>query len=303
MKKIIAALMALLISVSFVGCNSQKSDDEIIVMDGQFAEMKIVHQMVKLLVEEHTDAKVVIKDEMSPINGYNEMVKGNCDLMNSYDGTLLTTFLKLDTKDIPEGKTLYDFVNEKASKDQKVHLLKKLGLNNTYAVAVPQKIADEYNLNTISDLVPVADKLIFGAEHEFFSKQSSMKFDPFVKFYGLNFKEAKPIDIGLKYSAIENGKIDVTVAYATDGLNKKAKLKILEDDKKFFPEYNGALLVRDDLFERFSKVAPNLEEVLNKLGGIFTNETMIDLSYQVDVEGKSPNDVAKAFLQEKGLIK
>ena len=167
MKKIIAALMALLISVSFVGCSSQKNDNEIIVMDGQFAEMKIVHQMVKLLVEEHTDAKVVIKDEMSPINGYNEMVKGNCDLMNSYDGTLLTTFLKLDTKDIPEGKTLYDFVNEKASKDQKVHLLKKLGLNNTYAVAVPQKIADEYNLNTISDLVPVADKLIFGAEHEF----------------------------------------------------------------------------------------------------------------------------------------
>ncbi len=130
-----------------------------------------------------------------------------------------------------------------------------------------------------------------------------MKFDPFVKFYGLNFKESKPIDIGLKYSAIENGKIDVTVAYATDGLNKKAKLKILEDDKKFFPEYNGALLVRDDLFERFAKIAPNLEKVLNKLGGIFTNETMIDLSYQVDVEGKSPNDVAKAFLQEKGLIK
>ena len=167
MKKVIAVIMSLILALSAAGCGSGKSGgNEIVIMDGQFSEMKLIHQMVKMLVEQDTDAKVVIKDEISPVNGFNELVKGNCDLMNSYDGTLLTTYLKLDTKDIPEGKTLYDFVNETALKEKKVYLLDKLGINNTYAIAVPQKIADQYKLDTVSDLVPVADKLVFGAEHE-----------------------------------------------------------------------------------------------------------------------------------------
>nr|WP_319489658.1 glycine betaine ABC transporter substrate-binding protein [uncultured Caproiciproducens sp.] len=304
MKKVIAGLLCLLIAVSAVGCSTGKStNNEIVIMDGQFSEMKLIHQMVKLLVEQDTELKVNIKDEVSAVNGFNELVKGNCDLMNSYDGTLLTTYLKLDTKDIPEGKTLYDFANETALKEKKVYLLDKLGINNTYAIAVPQKVADEYKLNNVSDLVPIANKLVFGAEHEFFSEEGSMKYNPFVKFYGLNFKDSKPVDLGLKYSAVENGNFDVTEVYATDGLNKKANLKVLKDDKNFFPEYNGALLVRSDLFERFEKTAPNLKETLNKLGGIFDNETMVDLTYKVDVDGKTPQEVAQKFLKEKGLLK
>ncbi len=303
LKRWTAALLSLVIVFSAAACSAQKSKDEIVIMDGQFSEMKIIHQMVKLIVEDRTNAKVVIKDEVSSVNGYNELLKGNCDLMNSYDGTLLTTYLKLDTKDIPEGKSLYDFVNETAEKEKHVYLLDKLGINNTYAIAVPQNIADKYNLSKVSDLVPVANQLVFGAEHEFFSEEGSMKFNPFVKFYGLNFKDSKPVDLGLKYSAVESGNIDVTEVYATDGLNKKAKLKVLEDDRHFFPEYNGALLVRDDLFDRFKDSAPNLKETLNLLGGILDNEAMVNLTYAVDVDGKTPHDVALAFLQEKGLLK
>jgi osmoprotectant transport system substrate-binding protein len=304
MKKITSILLSIiLISTLIFGCSAKTSDNEIVIMDGNFSEMKIIHQMVKLLVEDRTSAKVIIKDEVSAVNGFNELVKGNCDLMNSYDGTLLTTYLKLDTKDIPKGKTLYEYANEVALKEKNVYLLDKLGTNNTYAIAVPQRIADEYHLNNVSDLVPVANKLVFGAEHEFFSEEGSMKYDPFVKFYGLNFKEGNPIDLGLKYSAVANGKIDVTEVYATDGLNKKAKLKVLQDDRNFFPEYNGALLVRADLFDRFEKSAPNLKETLNLLGGIFDNEAMVNLTYAVDVDGKTPNEVAKAFLEEKALIK
>jgi len=302
MKKIFSLLASLVFVISLAGCGSSKKENTMVIYDGQFAEMKIIHQMVKLLVEEYTDAKVEIKDEMSPVNCFNELVKGSCDLMNSYDGTLLTTFLKLDPSDVPEGKTLYDFANETAIKEKKVRLLDKMGINNTYAIAVPSEIAEKYNLNTISDLVPVANELVFGAEHEFFSEEGSAKYNPFVEFYGLNFKESKAIDLGLKYSAVESGNVDVTVVYATDGLNKKAQLKVLEDDRKFFPEYNGALLVREDLFERFKDTAPNLEEVLNKLGNIFTDEIMVDLTYAVDVEGKTPLEVATEFLKSKGLI-
>ena len=240
---------------------------------------------------------------MAPVNNYRDLVAGGgSDLMNSYDGTLLTTYLKMDVSDVPEGETLYDFANRTARERDKVLLLDKIGSENTYAIGVTQKLADEYGIDTISDLVAVAPKLVFGAEHEFFSEEGSMKFGPFSKFYGLKFKDAKAIDLALKYSAIDSGNIDVTIVYSTDGMNKKVGLKVLEDDLNYFPEYNDALLVRADLFERYEKAAPNLKEALNKLGGQFTNEIMTDLTYEVDVNGKTPEEVAKVFLGEKSLL-
>lgn len=303
-KKIINIVLVVICGIFLSSCDSTEDKaNTLTIYDGQFAEMKIMHQMVKLLVEDQTDLKVQIKNEMSPVNCFNELVKGNADLMNSYDGTLLTTFLHLDPSNVPEGVSLYDFANKTASEQKQVHLLSKLGLNNTYAVAVPKVIADKYHLSTVSDLIPIADKLTFGAEHEFFSEEGSAKFTPFITFYNLQFKDSKPIDIGLKYSAIESGNIDVTISYATDGLNKKAGLIILKDDRNFFPAYNGALLVRNDLFSRMAQTAPNLEEVLNKFNGQLTDVTMTELSYAVDVEGHSAEDVAREFLKKHKLIK
>ncbi|WP_024294603.1 glycine betaine ABC transporter substrate-binding protein [Lacrimispora indolis] len=305
MKKGITLILSALFMIGMlVGCGrNQNAKSSIVIYDGQFSEMKIIHQMVKMLVEEHTDATVEIRDEMSPVNNYRDLISGGgSDLMNSYDGTLLTTYLKVDVSQVPEDKTLYEYANELASEKDKVHLLDPLGHENTYAVAVTQALADEHGLETISDLIDLAPDLVFGAEHEFFSEEGSMKYGPFTKFYGLNFKEGKAIDMALKYSAIENGNIDVTEVYSTDGMNKKVGLKVLEDDLKFFPEYNDALLVRNDLFERFQDVAPNLEEVLNMLGGLFTNEIMTDLTYEVDVNGKTPEEVARTFLTDEGLL-
>jgi len=301
-KRILSMLLIGAVLLTTAGCGSKgKEESTITIYDGQFSEMRIIHYMVKLLVEENTDIQVLIKDEMSPVNCYNELIKGNCDLMNSYDGTLLTTFLGLDPSDVPEDTSLYDFVNSK-SEEKEIRLLGKLGINNTYAVAVPQEIADEYNLDKTSDLIAVADNLVFGAEHDFFTEEGSAKYNPFVEFYGLQFKDAKQIDLSLKYSAVESGNIDVTVVYATDGLNRKAKLKVLEDDLAFFPEYNGALLVREDLFERMKDLAPNLEVVLRKLDGIFTQEDMIDLSYAVDIDGRTVEEVSEEYLKEKGML-
>lgn len=305
MKKVAAVILGMLLMMGLVaGCGGQENESQpIVIYDGQFSEMKIIHQMVKMLVEEHTQATVEIRDEMSPVNNYRDLIKGGgSDLMNSYDGTLLTTYLKTDVSEVPEGKTLYEYANELANEQDDVQLLDMLGHENTYAIGVPQDLAEEYGLDTISDLAEVAPELIFGAEHEFFSEEGSMKFGPLSKFYGLDFKESKAIEMALKYSAVESGNVDVTIVYSTDGMNKKVGLKVLEDDRKFFPEYNGALLVRNDLFERYKETAPNLKEVLNRLGGQYTNEIMTDLTYAVDVDGKTPEEVAKAFLIEKGLL-
>jgi len=302
MKKLTGFLLCAVMIMAAAGCSS-KEDATLVIYDGQYSESQIIHQMVKMLVEDQSDLKVEIKDEMSPVNNYKDLIKGGgSSIMNSYDGTLLTTYLKKDVSDVPAGQSLYDYANGLAYEQENVRLLAKMGHENTYAVGVPQALADKYNLKTISDLADVAGELVFGAEHEFFSEEGSMKFSPFSEFYGLEFKEAKAIEMALKYSAVESGNVDVTIVYSTDGLNKKAKLVVLEDDRSFFPEYNCALLVREDIFERFKDEAPNLEEILNQLGGIFTNEIMTDLTYEVDVDGRTPQEVAKDYLVEKGLL-
>ena len=276
----------------------------LVLYDGDYSEVKLMHSMVKQLVEDKTDLSVTIRDPMTQVNNYKELRGENpsCDLMFSYDGTVLTTFLGMDVTDVPEGEDLYTFVNETVGEQEGLRMLGKVGLDNTYALGATQSVMDKYGVTTISELAAVSDQLILGGEHEFFTAEGSMKYGPFVDFYGLNFKDAIPVDVSLKYSAVENGDFDVMIVYATDGLNKRANLTILEDDLAFFPEYNGAYLVRDDLFEDFYDAAPNLEEVLELLTGKVSSETMVALTYAVDVERFPVDQVAHDFLVAQGLL-
>ncbi len=276
------------------------SSGDLMLYDGDYSETQLMHHMVKMLVEDQTDLTVTIEDQMSQVNNFNALNGDShtCDLMISYDGTLLTTFFHQDVTDVPEGMSIYDYVNQVAQEEYGMRLLEKLGFDNTYAIAVPQAVADQYGLETISDLVPVADQLTFGAEQGFFTLEGSMKYGPFTEFYGLNFRNPVSVDLGLKYAAVENGSFDVTVVYATDGLNRKAGLKILEDDKSFFPDYNGAFLVREDVLEKY----PELEGILNQLAGEIPTEQMAELTYQVDVLGRTVDDVAREFLVSQGLL-
>ncbi len=280
------------------------SDRELRLYDGDFSEPQLVHRMIKMVVEEHTDLTVTIHDQMSQVNNFKAMVGSNasCDMMGTYDGTVLTTFLHKDIPDIPEGMTLREYATKEIHDQYQMRLLQPMGYNNTYAIGVPQELADKYHLETISDLIPLAPQLRFGAEHDFFTLEGNAKYGPFVEFYGLQFKETYPVDVSLKYAAAESGTFDVAMVFATDGLNRKTGLKILEDDRHFFPDYIGGILVREDVFERYAEEAPNLEEVLNMLSGVFTTEDMVDMTYQVDVEGRSVDDVAREALVSRGLI-
>ena len=307
MKKILAlALSAVLMTSVLTGCSGD-SGPEITLYDGINSEMQLIHKMVELVVEDKTDVEVTIKDQMSAVNMFRELTREDpsCDIFCSYDGSVLTTHLKQGPPDVPEGVELFDYVSEQVYDKHGVIMLDPLGINNTYCIAVPESVAEEYNLETISDLVPVAGELTFGAEHEFFAAEGTagtMKFGPFTEFYGLKFKGTFPVDISLKYTAIENGNFQVTEVYTTDGLNRKAQLKVLEDDRNFFPEYNGSLLVREGLFEEMADVAPDLREILGLLSGTMDNEKMTDMTYAVDVEGRTVDEVAREFLVENGLL-
>ena len=106
----------------------------------------------------------------------------------------------------------------------------------------------------------------------------------------------------MKYTLVEQGAYDVMVVYATDGLNKRANLTLLEDDQHFFPDYYGTILARNDVFERFAEDAPGLKETIQLLNEQFTDELMSELTYRVDVAGEEVETVAHDFLVQSGLL-
>ena len=171
-----------------------------------------------------------------------------------------------------------------------------MAYQNTFAIAVPKSVAKEYNLKTISDLKAVQDKLKAGFTLEFNDREDGNK--GLQSVYGLNLN-VSTMEPALRYQAIQSGDIQITDAYSTDAELARYDLQVLEDDKQLFPPYQGAPLMKEALLKKH----PELETVLNKLAGKITESQMSQLNYQVGVEGKSAEQVAKEFLQDQGLLK
>lgn len=295
MKRILAAGMALFLSAALAlpGCSS--SGKKVTVGSMYFTENKLLAEMEAQLIEKNTDIAVERKFNMdgSPLC-FQAIKSGQIDIYPEYTGTALMTLLKLPVD--PDPDSVYKTVSDEFEKQFQLSWLEPLGFNNTYAVAVTKEYAQQNNLKTVSDLVPLSGDLTFGAEHQFFDRNDG--YDGLVKTYGLAFKQTSKMDVSLKYQALAQNKIQATDAFTTDGQLKALDLVCLEDDKKFFPPYYAAPVVRDETLEKY----PELGDALNKLGGQIDETTMQELNYKVDNEKKSVESVAADFLKEKGLI-
>ena len=170
------------------------------------------------------------------------------------------------------------------------------GQNNTYAIVVRSDTAEEYGLETCSDLAEVSGELTFGGNPDYIERADGL---PGVsEAYGFAFKDIRDIDIGLKYAALRSGDIDVTNGYTTDAQISQDDVKVLEDDKNYQVNYYCSTVVREDALEKF----PKLEETLELMDGILTDKTMAELNYQVEEEGRDEAEVAEEFLVSAGLI-
>ena len=281
-----------LVVVSFSGCGK----DTIVIGSKDFGENIVLGEMFAQLIEKNTDMKVTRKLNMGgTFVCFEAIKKGDIDIYPEYTGTGLTAQLKMDV--VGEPDEAYRIVSEEFDKQFDITWLNPLGFNNTYTLAVTQAVYEQYGIETYSDLVKISDNLVFGAEHEFFDRQDG--YDGLVDFYGMKFKgEPKKMNTALKYQAIGNGDMDVTDAFATDGPIKQYNLKVLEDDKGFFPPYYAAPIIRNKTLEEH----PELSGLLNQLSGLLDDEAMTELNYLVDVEGKSVEATARDFLTEQGLI-
>ena len=292
-KKILLALLVASLLAVFAGCSQQKS---VTIGSKDFGENIVLGEMLAQLIEAKTDIKVNRKLNMGgTFVNFEALQKGDIDIYPEYTGTGLTAQLKMDV--IPDPDEAYKTVSEEFQKQFKITWLEPFGFNNTYTLAVTDAVYQQYGVETYSDLAAVAGELVFGAEHEFFNRQDG--FDGLVALYGITFKgEPKKMNVSLKYQAIGSGDMDVTDAFATDGPIRQYNLKVLKDDKNFFPPYYAAPIIRTQTLEKY----PELKDILNSLSGLLDDAAMTELNYKIDVEGQEAEAVAKEFLTAKGLL-
>jgi glycine betaine/choline ABC-type transport system substrate-binding protein len=217
------------------------------------------------------------------------------DLYPEYTGTGWSEVLK--EKELPDNDILYKELKEKYEEQYKLTWVGLYGFNNTYGLAVRKDIAEKYNIKTYSDLAKYSPELIFGAEYDFYEREDGYK--ALCNTYGFNFKKTADMDIGLKYKAINSKEIDVMNVFTTDGQLNASDVVVLKDDKNFFQTYYCGTVVREDTLKKY----PELKDVLMKMQDIVTDSEMAKLNYEVETNKRDEKDVAKEFLENKGLLK
>ena len=292
--KLIILGLFIIIFGAYFSLNSKK-DKTINIATKPMTEGYILGQMLTELIEQDTDLKVNMTTGVGggTSNIQPAMVKGEFDLYPEYTGTSWEAVLK---KEGSYDESKFDELQKEYKEKYNLEYVNLYGFNNTYGLAVNKDIAEKYNLKTYSDLATVSNNLIFGAEYDFFEREDGYK--ELQKVYNMNFKKQIDMDIGLKYQAMKDKKIDVMVIFTTDGQLAISDVVVLEDDKKMYPSYRAGTVVRSEILSEY----PELKPVLEKLNNILDDKTMADLNYQVESEGKKPEDVAREYLQEKGLL-
>lgn len=295
LQKIVATCLVVVMIGGGVFMSTKKSDT-IVVGSKNFNEQLILGNILATLIEKNTDIKVEKKLNLGATGiAFDALKTGQLDMYVEYTGTGYVNIMK--QKPISDPDKTYAAVSEYFNKNYDLTWLKPIGFNNGYALAVTQDTAKKYNLETYSDLAKISDQLILGCTIEF-----SNRVDGFLglsKKYNMNFKTVSPVEGGLRYTSIDSKKTDVVDAFTTDGLIKAFKLKVLKDDKSYFPPYYAAPIVSNKTLKKH----PELKALINKLAGKIDDNKMIELNYKVDKLGEDPEKVAENFLRENALIK
>lgn len=218
------------------------------------------------------------------------------DMLWEYTGVSLVAYNHVDEK--LDSAATYQRVKELDAKKGLVWLAPSK-FSNTYALALPQKIAEQYpQINTISQLNEVVksehDKgHILALDTEFANRSDGLV--GMTKAYDLRFTRAdiRQMDAGLVYTALRNGQVFTGLVYTTDGRLNAFHLKLLADDKGYFPDYTAAPVIRKDYLDKH----PEIAGLMQPLAELLDDATMRELNAKVDVQHLNPSVVAADFLR------
>ncbi|MEX5833577.1 osmoprotectant ABC transporter substrate-binding protein [Staphylococcus saprophyticus] len=300
MKKIKQYCIALVLCLtvlsgcSLPGLGGNSSDNEVKITALATSESQIMSHMLRLLIEHDTEGKIkpsLINNLGSSTIQHNALVNGDANLSGArYNGTDLTG--ALNENPIKDPKKAMKATQDGFQKKFDQTFFDSYGFANTYAFMVTKATAEKYNLETVSDLKAHSDKLKLGVDSSWLNREGD-GYPGFKKAYGFDFNTVRPMQIGLVYDALNSNNLDVAVGYSTDGRIAAYDLKVLKDDKHFFPPYDASSVATNNLLKQHPELKPTIEKLHNKIS---TSE-MQKLNYQADGEGQEPAVVAEKFLK------
>lgn len=282
-------LIMTILGVFYLNPIRSENNRTITIASKPTSEQFILGEIIAQEVENNTDILVVRKFGIGggTTNIHPAMLSGDFDVYVEYTGTAWLNVLKKELA--PNNLIDINKLNEIYQEKFQLRWLGLLGFNNTYGLAISEK--DPAKISTFSDLAKESKNYTFGAEFDFFERSDA--FPGLKKLYPFNFKNLKEMDINLRYKAFEEGKINAVDVFTTDAQIKNLNLRILEDDKQFFPNYEAGIVIRQDIIKKY----PEIEPLLNKLKGKISTATMQELNYEVEIAKKSPAEVASNFLK------
>ena len=224
---------------------------------------------------------------------------GQIDVYWEYTGTALGVFNKITDK-FASAEDAYKKIKE-IDGAKGIVWLNMSPVNNTYAFAMNRDDAQKRGIVTMSDFAKAINsgaKLTFASNAEFYARPDGLP--GWQTAYGFEFARdnVKRMDTGLTYTALKERQVDSAVVFATDGRIPAFNFVVLKDDKHYAPPYNLTPVVRKEVLDKNPKIA----DALNSISAKLNDETMAKLNASVDVDKKTPEEVAEGFLKSNGLI-
>lgn len=300
MKGIIFSLVLMLASGVLSACAGE-SEETIKIGSKEFTEQLLLGQITLLALE---DAGYKVEDKTG-VAGTDKvrlaLENGDFDMYWEYTGTAWLSQLQHE-EPITDSQEAYEKVRDEDAGNGFMWL-QYAPLNNTYTLMMRREDSERLEIKSISDLAEYInenpEELITAIDHEF-----SIRPDGYLgvqEHYGFEQSEdkIKIMDLGIMYKTLKEEQVDIAVGFATDGRIAAYDLVNLEDDKAFFPVYNPSPVLRKELLEN----NPELEELLGKIALLLDTETMTKLNFEVDINEREPEEVAREWLQSEGLIK
>ncbi|HET7435065.1 MAG TPA: glycine betaine ABC transporter substrate-binding protein [Thermoanaerobaculia bacterium] len=214
---------------------------------------------------------------------------GSVDVYVEYSGTALTAILKQPSL---AGAQAVEEAVRNAYVKRELNWGPPLGFNNTFAMIVRKADATAHGLTKISDLARVQNDFQPGFGYEFVERPDG--WNGLLAAYHLAFAKApKTMDLGLTYKALASNQVDLIAGNSTDGLIESLGLTILQDDRRYFPPYEAAIVYRKDIDEKCRAST----RTLMALGYTIDDAAMRRLNFEVDGKKRDVAEVAREFLK------
>ena len=282
-----AAILVLIASLA-AGCSSKA---RIAVGSKNFTEQVLLGEIVARHIEQRLGLAVDRKLNLGgTLLAHEALRRGSIDLYPEYTGTALTAVLKQAA--VKDAEAALERVRE-GYRAWGLEWLPPFGFNNSFAMVVRADTARKQDVRTLSDAARRPGPWRLGVGYEFTQRPDGLS--GLVRTYGMRLAgEPVVMDLGLLYPALQAKTIEIAAANATDGMLVRPEFVVLEDDRRYFPPYECAIVVRQDTLERH----PRLRTVLAELSGRISESAMRRMNGSVDVEHRPAGEVARDFLND-----